>query len=217
MKLRMHLVRGYYLLFTVSVLIFSCRYFQNKTIDVGDKSFYPIASSNQYTHDSNEIVQRLNLLLVEHKYEDFFRSKYYSDSTILFIDTILYSPNFSKLAILVIAKNPANRRIDNPEYYWDFNGTCYLAERNKDSLNLCWIGPSFNYWDDKFILSYILRYDFFKKYIIKSSNKDTDYYINYKLFWESEIWEEQKQKQKRIKDFEEMKRVHPENVFEPEN
>jgi hypothetical protein len=67
--------------------------FLNKTVN----------KKENYSIDSAQISHDLRMLLLQH--EGFFYSKEYFEGTSIIIDTILYSPDFNKLAILVITKN----------------------------------------------------------------------------------------------------------------
>src|SRR6478752_5306217 len=57
-------------------------------------------SIDKYNNDKSNITIQLKNLLLRHK--DFFHSKEYFDGTVITIDTILYSPDYQKLAILII-------------------------------------------------------------------------------------------------------------------
>ena len=42
-----------------------------------------------------------------------------------------------------------------------------------------------------------------------------EYNINDTRFWDSYLWEEAKEMREKMKRFEEMKKTHPENVYDP--
>jgi hypothetical protein len=82
--------------------------------------------AGDYTKDSIALLEQLKILLVKHK--DFFYSNAYFDSTILIIDSILYSPDYNKLAVLLITKNPTYRQlVPDKSNNWYYDATCYLG------------------------------------------------------------------------------------------
>jgi hypothetical protein len=83
-------------------------------------------NKEKYSKDSIEILNQLRKLLLKH--EDFFYSKAYFDSTQLIIDSIIYSKDFNKLAVFVIAKNPTYSQLMTDEKHdWYCDATCYLG------------------------------------------------------------------------------------------
>lgn len=93
-----------------------------------------------YAKDRRTLLGQLYEYLDAH--EKSFHSNEYFDSTIIIIDTILYSPNFNKLATFVITKNPTYRLISpNETYRWYYNAYCYLGMRDSltDTFNLKWL------------------------------------------------------------------------------
>lgn len=177
---------------------------------------HTIIRQEDYTKDSVEVIKQLKAFLIRH--EDFFYNKAYFDSTQLIIDSIIYSPNFNKLAVFVITKNPTSRQlVPDTNYDWYYDATCYLGVRQKDSISLSWIGPSFTNSYNKNELSSIIRDYYFTNF----ATKDTvglytyKYNLNDIRFWDSSIWKEIEDKKLKRKAFEEEKRKHPENVYEP--
>ncbi|WP_018615977.1 hypothetical protein [Segetibacter koreensis] len=180
--------------------------FLNKTEVVKEK----------YRRDSMEILRQLKKELSHH--EGFFYSKEFFEDTNIIIDTILYSPKLDKLAALVIVQNPTTRQIQpnqfKPYYY---NGTSYLGGREADTIGVTWFQPHLINYTDKNELSSDLREECFRLLVFKDT---TDRYaLKYNLndirFWTSSIWEKREADLIRRKEFEEEKRLHPENIYEP--
>lgn len=143
------------------------------------------SSRNFYLKDSAEIINRLRELLLKH--EDFFHSTAYYDSTELVIDTIIYSPNFKKLAFIVITKNPTNRQLmPDKRYSWYYDATCYLGIRQRDVLSLNWMGPIFTNSYSQQEISNNIREACFKTFITDDSLYR--YNLNDIRFWDSPIW-----------------------------
>lgn len=148
----------------------------------------------KYLQDSITIIGNLKQLLKKH--EDFFFSKEYFDSTILIVDTIIYSPDFKKMAIFVITKNPTNRQLapDNRSLSY-YNGTCYLGFRNNNSISVNSIGPHFTNSIDQVSLSKEMKNTYFTIY---ARFKDVNGRLRYKYnigdvrFWTCPIWQEVK-------------------------
>lgn len=129
-----------------------------------------------YSKDSIEIVFGMKEFIKKHK--ESFYSKEYSDSTQIRIDTILYSPDFGKLAVFVIAKNPIYKQLmPNKEYKWYYDGSCYIGNRENNKIDINWIGPLYtNYYNTNY-LSNIIREYFFKKYASDKDNNEIKTFI----------------------------------------
>ena len=54
-----------------------------------------------------------------------------------------------------------------------------------------------------------------KDYLRKMNYIEGEYNINDTRFWDSYLWEEAKEMREKMKRFEEMKKTHPENVYDP--
>ena len=171
-----------------------------------------------YSKDSIDVLKRLQYLLSNHQQS--FYIKDYFDSTQLIIDSILYSTDFNKLAIFVITKNPTYRQLDpNKKYDWYYDGYCYLSVRRNDTLDLNWIGGGYSNDYDTQDLSSSLREFYFRMFAaIKDSSglvSKYKYNLNDIRFWDCPIWREIEEEKIKKQEFEEEKKKHPENVYEP--
>lgn len=142
-----------------------------------------------YRRDTSILKARLLQLLTIH--QGFFGNSAYDSSTQVLVDTVVYSPDFNKAAILVMTKNPASRQLKpdtNSTYYYD--GTAFLVMR-KDSFLLEWLGPNFSNSNSKTTLSHQMRDYFFHAFADKDSSKRyfSSYNLDDKRFWGTSVWE----------------------------
>ena len=216
-----------FIIISVAVLGLAFYYFKNiygwmefrKNTDTPDQFLNKnLNTKENYTQDSLAISKDLKTLLLQHA--DFFHSKEYFDGTQIIIDTIIYSPDFSKLAILLLTKNPTSRQLMptiNKEFYYD--ATAYLGIRQKDTLSLSWLGPNFSNSTNRKELSKDIRQACFRTFV----SKDTTEYNAHKFnlndirFWTSNEWKIIEEETIKRKEFQEEKLKHPENVYEPKN
>jgi hypothetical protein len=178
---------------------------------------YTKIDKENYSRDSVNIVLQMKDYVKDHK--ESLYSKEYCDSTQFSVDTILYSPNFKKLAVFVIAKNPTHKQlIPDKEYKWYYDGSCYIGNKENKKININWIGPLYTNYYNINSLSNIIREYFFLKY-----NSDTDingnknmYNLDDIRYWDKSIdWKNLEQRRKSEKEFEEEKKKNPKNVYEP--
>jgi hypothetical protein len=142
-----------------------------------------------YRQDTAMLRTHLSKLLAAH--QDFFSNSAYDSSTELLIDTIVYSPDFNKGAVLVITKNPTSQQLipDTTSAYY-FDGTSFLVMR-KDSLLIEWLGPSFSNSNNQKALSREMRDYFFHLFADKDTTKrySSPYNFDDKRFWHTSVWE----------------------------
>ncbi|HAL82768.1 MAG TPA: hypothetical protein DCO83_11460 [Mucilaginibacter sp.] len=176
---------------------------------------YIVVRKQVYTKDKAEISKKFRYQVDKHI--DFFYSEVFDDDTQIIIDTILYSPDFNKVAIFVLTKNSTSKKLApdvNSDWYYD--GSCYLGTRQKDTFSLSWIGPSFDNSPDKTKLIDQVHEYYFRLYATEKDPKDRyRYNLNDIRFWNAPIWKEQEDKKQREKEFQEFKKKHPEDVYEP--
>jgi hypothetical protein len=195
---------------------YSCDGFRVKKYTPNEFINHAEIKKESYNKDGIEILKQLKGSLFKH--QDFFNNKAYFDSTQLILDSIIYSPDFSKLAVFIIVKNPTYRQIVPDEKYdWYYDATCYLGVKRNDTINLFWMGPNFSNSYDKKELSKLIRDSYFTEF----ATKDTvgaftyKYNLNDIRFWNSPIWKKIEEEKIKKKEFEEEKKNHPENVYEP--
>jgi len=176
-----------------------------------------IILKENYTKDSIEVLKEFRDMLNKHTQS--FYTKDYFDSTRLIIDSIIYSPDYNKLAVFVITQNPTYRQLmPNEKYKWYYDGYCYLGTRSHDTIDLTSITGGYSNFYDKEELTSTLREYYFR---IFASIKDTSNQSRYKFnindnrFWTCPIWQEINDEKKLRKEFEEEKIKHPENIYEP--
>jgi hypothetical protein len=142
----------------------------------------------EYVKDTAEIANQLRVLLAKHT--DFFENSAYFPGTQIIIDTVLYSPDFKKVAILFITKNPTSRQlIPDPNSISYYDGTVYLGLRVGNSVKLSWLGPNFSNSIDKAELSRLLRNECFIKFAGYTTEAPVQKYnLNDTRFWNSDEW-----------------------------
>lgn len=177
---------------------------------------YTVIKKEDYTKDSVEILHQLRTLLI--KREDFFDNKAYFDSTELRVDSITYSSDYEKLAMFIITKNPTYRQlVPNKKYKWYYDATCYLGIRQSNKIALSWIGPVFTNSYSLQNISHDIREAGFRTFATKDTDGIYAYNFNDKRFWNSPIWKKIAEEKLKKKEFEEEKKNHPENIYEPKN
>lgn len=174
------------------------------------------AKKEVYSGDSVKVLKQLQNLLDTHR-QSFYSNEYYR-ATQLSIDTLLYSPDFSKVVVFVIAKNPTSRQLAPDERYeWYYVGYCYLCVVKRDSIDLSYINPSVkSYFKNK--VAKELRANYFRLFAtVKDINGHYKYGYNLNdiRFWNCPIWKEIKEKEQNKKIFDKEKKEHPENIYEP--
>lgn len=142
---------------------------------------------DNYNRDSLNVVGILKEMRI--KKMDFFNNKSYNDSTVLIIDTLLYSPNLNKIAVLLITKNLTSNQLspDKTNLYY-FDATCYLGIRNKDSISLKWIGPLFTNSPEFNYASQDIRLACLRSFATHDTTDDYEFNMNDIRFWDSKIW-----------------------------
>lgn len=167
---------------------------------VGEKDYteeqylnHSVNSKDNYLKDSAQLLNQLSKYLKNH--DQSFYSKAYFDSTELILDTILYSPNFNKIALFVITKNPTYRQlVPDKNYIWYYDAFCYLAIRrfDVDSFDLKWLKNFYpiNWYDQHEISNLIKDMHFTEFSTIKDSSGASLYIYNLNdvRFWDSPIW-----------------------------
>lgn len=167
-----------------------------------------------YTRDSIEILNQLRIHLS--RQDGFFSNKAYSEATDLIVDSILYSPDFRKLGVLIITRNPTYRLSGGGGMKdWYYDATCYLGIKKSDKISLSWIGPVFTNSHDEKSISKLLRESCFRMFVTKDPNDLYAYNLNDKRFWSGPIWREIEKRDSLHREFEREKKEHPENVYDP--
>jgi len=214
-----------FIIISVVVLWLTFYYFKNiygwmefrKNTDTPDQFLNKtVVKKEDYSKDSLAISNKLKELLLQH--QDFFYSKEYFEGTEIIIDTILYSPDLKKLAVLVLTKNPTSRQLmptENEMCY--YNATSFLGVRQSDTISLSWLGPSFTNSTDKQEQSNCVREEYFRTFVSKDTTEKYahKYNLNDVRFWTSSEWQKIEEDKIKKKEFEEEKLKHPENIYDP--
>jgi len=196
------------------LILFSCN--RGAKINVNQVMNHNPIDRAKYKKDSINLIILLKEDLKNHK--GFFYSKEFFDSTQVIIDSIIYSPNFQKMAVFVVTKNPTFRQL-LPDKRSDFyyNGNCYLGLRKHNSILLFSGGPSFSNSINKTELTEMMRSTYFSIYS-KIRDVNGEYKYKYNLgdvgFWSCPIWDEMKNKVLKKEAFEKEKKENPSNIYD---
>jgi hypothetical protein len=170
---------------------------------------------NDYTKDSASISTQLYSFLKHH--EESFYAKNYFEGTKLIIDTILYSPNYDKIALFVIVKSPAYSQLTSDyknEYLYD--GYCYFGFRKSNAFDLHWYENSFANFDYKSDISSALKTYYFREFaLVKTSENKSIYNLNDVRFWSCDFWNTIQENINKKIEFENERKFHPENIYQP--
>lgn len=122
------------------------------------------------------------------------------------IDTIFYG-NDDKIVLLAIL----TKKNEYAEKDIQYVGECYIAyKRNKIEI-LYQLKYSSTSTESLEEVSEMIR----TIYLSEMNYIEGKYNINDTRFWDSSVWEEAKEMIEKRKSFEEMKKTHPENVYDP--
>ena len=155
-----------------------------------------IISENDYRLD-NEYLRSTITTLVEKKAGPFYPDSY-DDKTDIFIDSILYSPDQSRIVFFVIAKNSnANLLKTNDPEGEHFDAMCFLG--TKESTNRDWIVRWFRIMNFHTYTTYSdvsakIRFRYFRNLVeIKNEEGESRYKYNIDdiRFWEGPVWDKE--------------------------
>lgn len=149
-----------------------------------------VAKKEDYRKDSLQLAATFKELLLQHK--GFFYSKEYFEGTEIIIDTILYSPDLNKLAILVLTKNPTSRQLrPNKDKVWYYDGTSYLGVRQSNTIRLRWLRSSYSNSSDQQELSDYIRQEHFRHFVSKDTTDEYSHKYNFNdvRFWTGSEWQ----------------------------
>jgi hypothetical protein len=212
----MHLKKADIFLYSLFVCLVSCNSgMKNKS--AGDKYVnHSIVTREKYKSDSLVIVYKLMIELQNQ--EAFFDNSSYNGLTQIIIDSIIYSPDYMKIAAFVVVKNSTkNQLYSDTNHAWYYDGTCYLGRGVGDSLKLYWVGPGFTQSDNDDRISSFIRDHYFRLNNTRDSTQPD--YCKYNLddirFWTCSIWDDLIIRDEKKKAFEEERIKHPENVYDP--
>lgn len=122
------------------------------------------------------------------------------------IDTVFYG-NDDKIVLLTIL----TKKNEYAEKDIQYAGECYIAyKRNKIEI-LYQLKYSSTSTESLEKASEMIR----RIYLREMNYIDGEYNINDTRFWDSRVWEVAKEMKEKRKSFEEMKKTHPENVYDP--
>jgi hypothetical protein len=142
-----------------------------------------------YSKDSSHVIGQLSRFLKEQR--GFFNNTAYYKGTQIIIDTIVYSPDYKKMGVLIITKNQSSRLLapdGKHDLYYD--ATCYLGVKGGDTVALTWVGPNLTNSYSMKDISNDLRLACFRTFVSKDTTGPISYQYNLNdiRFWNSSIW-----------------------------
>ncbi|MGJ1421037.1 hypothetical protein ACR79T_15560 [Sphingobacterium spiritivorum] len=159
-----------------------------------DKQFLSVVHIHpvRYTNDSIEILNKLNDALKNKTYS--FKKEEYIGSAKIMLDTILYGPDFNKMVLFVLVKNPVSKQllpVKKDEFYYD--AYCYLAKRKEgNTITLNWFEKFslINYYNLTIAKEDIKGYYFNQLSKVKNTRGQPRYKYNVddKRFWADSLW-----------------------------
>ena len=182
------------LIFATLIITVSC----NFGTGVGEtritpKEFLNSTGINQviYNRDKDTVITQIQHFLSTHTKS--FYSEEYFDSTILGIDTILYSPNQEKIAVFIYTKNPISRQLyPNLKYKHYYDASCYLGKRQKDTFDLKWLDRFrlINFYNQQEVTNGLRKMYFTEFATLKNGDDTYTYNVNLddKRFWNCYAW-----------------------------
>ena len=146
-------------------------------------------SASKYAYDSGRVMAQFISAL--HSRSGFFGNSSYTDSTEIFIDSILYGPDSAKMAVFFFIRNPTYKQLlPDTRSKWYFDATIYLAKQSSDSVRIYFLGPSFTNSIDSVDLLKSLRYEMLNNFAEKdSAGNMIEFNLNDKRFWTSKYWD----------------------------
>jgi len=154
---------------------------------------YNKVNSDIYSKDST-YIQKILYEMITNNIPP-FTPKSFDVNTMVFVDTLLYSPDQRRLAIWVITKNSNSKLLyskKNDGYY--YNGNCMYASRNEISNN--WRIHERSFFELVFfsspneIIKELFHYSFQDKVTFKRKDSFSTYNLNDIRFWTEITWEE---------------------------
>ena len=124
------------------------------------------------------------------------------------IDTVFYG-NDGKIVLLAIL----TKKNEFAEKDIQYAGECYIAQNRNQIEILYQLKYSSTSTESLEKVSEMIR----RIYLWEMNYIDGKYNINDTRFWDSRVWEEAKEMKEKSNSFEEMKKTHPENAYDPRN
>ncbi|KIO52867.1 hypothetical protein [Flavobacterium hibernum] len=122
------------------------------------------------------------------------------------IDTVFYGNN-GKIVFLALL----TKKNEYAEKGMQYEGECYIAYKRNNIEFFDKLKYSSTSTESLEKASEMIR----RIYLGEMNNIEGKYNINDTRFWDSRVWQEAKEMKEGRKSFEEMKKTHPENVYDP--
>jgi hypothetical protein len=134
--------------------------------------------------------------------------RYVTKVLVIKIDTVFYG-NDNKIVFLALLKEENKYAEKNIQY----TGECYIGQKKDKIKDVYQLTNSATATSSMNKVSEMIR----RIYLKEMNYIEGKYNINDTRFWDSRVWEEAKEMKEKRRSFEEMKKIHPENVYDPKN
>lgn len=144
-----------------------------------------VVTPDRYTADSMLLLEDVKAGILSDKLTFY---GHFNHESGLIIDTIVYSPDQQKVAVLILVKNPTSQLEKYPkEYKWYYSGHCFIGKRGTNSFSIKSYGGFVQNNFDEWELSDQLKEGFFDKW---AGRQGGTYNLNDRRFWNDHFWNE---------------------------
>lgn len=159
--------------------------------DIYRKDLYSLADALKFHYDSiNSVVNTRNVTkLLNVKIDTIF---YNNDNKIVFLAVLTKENDYAKKGI-------------------QYSGECYIGYKKSNIEDIYQLKYSSTSTKSLKEVSEMIR----KTYLVEMNYIKGRHNINDTRFWDSYVWQEAKEMREKGRNFEEMKKNHPENVYNP--
>jgi hypothetical protein len=174
------------LFFVLSItFIVSC---YSKTSTPNQYKYGSYISKADYTLDSTRIMKKLIYMLGKN-ISPFSSTKQFDSSTSIFLDSIIYNPDKSKMIIFIISKNN-NSKLDQPVNYktkFHYNANYLYCIRSVNDIKISnYSSFNLSHWETYEDVKARLKEECFENRTQEGiQNKEPIYNIDDKRFWQS--------------------------------
>jgi hypothetical protein len=179
------------IIFLLVIVLCSCCKRQS-TITPNEYLYCNKVTPALYSKDSTYINEVLYGMLVNNIPP--FTSKSFDSTSIVFIDTLIYGPDYKRLALWVITKNSNSKLLNSTNNRYQYNGNCMYASRPDTSSK--WRVHERSFFNVTFfknpveVKEELSLYSFRFKATFKRTDSISTYNINDIRFWTEITWDE---------------------------
>jgi hypothetical protein len=187
-KLIMHILR-LIPFYAIAIVFFSCGTDNYKGTPINFKSRVKIDKPNLIT-DKKQINSIIKKMIVEKVNP--FDLNVYDENTVIFVDTLIYSPDQTRLVAFIVDRNNTEKLVkkENNERYY-YNATYLFGKKDKTGnigiFDYCHFGLV-NFYSYKEIREALYNYCFYRL-LGESTQENIHYNVDDVRFWKSKDFE----------------------------